>query len=184
VDENVGGGTNIYIDDGSGNLTIRLWDDMGLRHVTLDTVTYAMRDLVGLTCAVEGPASFYGTDFQMLAGYAEDFTSAQPVGIPSAEAMLQVEARPFAPDMGQKIDIAYNAPVGAHVRVRVFNLRGQIVATLVDKTSVGPYTISWDGRNELRELLPLGTYIVHLESENVGKKTTAMKPVVVGTRLK
>jgi flagellar hook assembly protein FlgD len=120
----------------------------------------------------------------MLAGYAEDFTAAQPVGIPSAEAMLQVEARPFAPDMGQKIDIAYNAPVGAHVRVRVFNLRGQIVATLVDKTSVGPYTISWDGRNELRELLPLGTYIVHLESENVGKKTTAMKPVVVGTRLK
>lgn len=184
VDENVGGGTNIAIDDGSGNLTIRLWDDMGLRYVTLDTVTYAMRDLVGVTCTVDGPASFYETDFQMLAGYAEDFSSAQPTGLPSAKAVLEVEAKPFAPDMGQKIDIGYNAPVGAQVKIRIFNLRGQVVATLVNKTSVGPFTISWDGRNELRELVPLGTYIVHLESENSGKTTTAMKPVVVGTRLK
>ncbi|MFH1011574.1 MAG: choice-of-anchor X domain-containing protein [bacterium] len=184
VDENIGGGTNIYIDDGSGNLTIRVWNDMRLREVTLDGVIYAMRDLEGKTCSIEGVSSQYLGDFQMLAGYAEDFSSAQPTGLPSAEAMLTVEAKPFAPDMGQKINIAYNAPLGAQIKLRVFNLRGQIVATLVNKTSVGPFTISWDGRDELRELLPLGTYIVHLESEYSGKKTTAMKPVVVGTRLK
>ncbi|MBU1707975.1 hypothetical protein KKB28_08705, partial [bacterium] len=86
--------------------------------------------------------------------------------------------------MGQTIKISYNAPMGAFVKLRIFNLRGQVVATLINKTAVGPYTISWDGRNDLRELLPLGTYIVHLESENLGKKTSEMKPVVVGTRLK
>ncbi len=184
VDENVGGGTNIMIDDGSGNTTIRVWDDMGLTHVTLDGVTYATRDLVGVTCKMAGPSSFYNTDFQMLGGYAEDITPAQPVGVPSAKAMLEVEARPFAPDMGQTIKISYNAPMGAFVKLRIFNLRGQVVTTLINKTAVGPYTISWDGRNELRELVPLGTYIVHLESENLGKKTSEMKPVVVGTRLK
>ena len=184
VDENVGGGTNIAIDDGSGNLTVRVWDDMGMTHVTLDGVTYALRDLVGVTCKMAGPSSFYGTDFQMLGGYAEDITPAQPLGEPSAKAMLEVEARPFAPDMGQTIDITYNAPINAYVKLRIFNLRGRVVTTLVNKTAVGPHTISWDGRNELRELVPLGTYIVHLESENQGKKTTEMKPVVVGTRLK
>jgi hypothetical protein len=184
VDENIGGGTNIYIDDGSGPLVIRVWDDMKLHEVVLDGVTYAMHDLMRVTCSVAGVASQYGSDFQMLAGYADDFSSAQPAGIASSKATLSVEAKPFAPDMGQRINIAYNAPVGAQVKLRIFNLRGQIVATLVEKTSVGPFMISWDGRNELRELLPIGTYIVHFESDYIGTKTTAMKPVVVGTRLK
>ena len=184
VDENIGGGTNIYIDDGSGNLTIRVWDDMNLHAVVLGGVTYAMRDLVGVTCSVAGVSGQYVGDFQMLGGYAEDFSTAQPLGPASAEAMLEIEAKPFAPDMGQRIKISYNAPAGAQVRLRVFNLRGQLVTTLVNKISVGPFTISWDGRNELRELVPLGTYIVHFESENTGKRTTAVKPVVVGTRLK
>jgi DNA/RNA endonuclease YhcR with UshA esterase domain len=184
VDENVGGGTNIYIDDGSGNVTIRVWDDMNLHSVVLDSTTYAMRDLVGKTCSVAGVTGQYLGDFQMLAGYAEDFSVAQPTGIPSSEAVLSVEAKPFAPDIGQEIKMSYNAPVGAQVRLRIFNLRGQLVTTLVNKTSVGPFTISWNGTNELRELVPLGTYIVHFESELNGKTTTAMKPVVVGTRLK
>jgi DNA/RNA endonuclease YhcR with UshA esterase domain len=188
VDENIGGGTNIYIDDGSGNLTIRIWDDMNLHSVVLGSdshsVTYAIRDLVGVTCSVAGVSGQYLGDFQMLAGYAEDFSIAQPLGLPSSQAMLEIEAKPFAPDMGQKIKISYNAPTGAQVRLRVFNLRGQLVTTLVNKISTGPFTISWDGRNELRELIPLGTYIVHFESENSGKRTTAVKPVVVGTRLK
>ncbi len=184
VDENIGGGTNIYIDDGSGNLTIRVWDDMNLHAVVLDSVTYAMRDLVGVTCSVEGVSGQYLGDFQMLAGYAEDFSTAQPLGLPSAEAMLEIEAKPFAPDIGQKIKISYNAPAGAQVRLRIFNLRGQLVTTLVNKVSAGPFLINWDGRNELRELVPLGTYIVHIESELTGKRTTAVKPVVVGTRLK
>jgi len=184
VDENIGGGTNIYIDDGSGNLTIRVWDDMNLHAVVLDGVTYAMRDLVGITCSVAGVSSQYLGDFQMLGGYAEDFSTDQPLGLPSSEAMLEIAAKPFAPDMGQEIKISYNAPAGAQVRLRIFNLRGQLVTTLVNKMSAGPFTISWDGRNELRELVPLGTYIVHLESEHTGKRTSAVKPVVVGTRLK
>ncbi|MBU1984193.1 hypothetical protein KJ815_07275, partial [bacterium] len=181
VDENVGGGTNIMIDDGTGNVTIRIWNDMGLDTVILDGHPYRLRDLVGVTCSVAGPSSTYDGDFQMLAGYAEDF-SVSTAGPPSDKLILDVPNRPFAPDLGQKLRIAYNAPLG-QVRLRIFDLRGRLVTTLIDKRSGGPDEIWWDGRDELRNLLPLGTYILHLESVRDGSSDAVVKPVVIGTKL-
>ena len=42
------------------------------------------------------------------------------------------------------------------------------------------------GRNHLDELVPLGTYICHLEvvNEDTGKRTEKVAPIVVGTVLK
>ncbi len=73
VDENVGGGTNIQIDDGSGNLIIRLWDSMNVDSVLLADHWYRLRDLPGKRLTILGPSSTYNGDFQMLVGYAEDF---------------------------------------------------------------------------------------------------------------
>jgi len=182
VDENVGGGSNIMMDDGTGNVTIRVWDDMGLTTVILDGQTYRQRDLVGVTCSVSGVSSAYNGDFQMLAGYAEDFSlPEQPY--PSDELRLDVPNRPFAPDFGQKLHIVYSAPALGAVRLRVFDLRGHLVTTLIDKNAGGPNEIWWDGRDELRNLLPLGTYILHLESVRDGSSDTIVKPVVIGTKL-
>ncbi|MDD5087401.1 MAG: hypothetical protein PHI18_01205 [bacterium] len=182
VDENVGGGTNIMIDDGSGNVTIRVWDDMGLTTVVLGDRTYRKGDLVGVLCSVAGVTSAYDGDFQMLGGYAEDFTLPdQPV--PSDELRLDVPNRPFAPDLGQKLHIVYSSPTLGAVRLRVFNLRGHLVTTLLDKNAGGPNELWWDGRDELRNILPLGTYILHLESVQDGTSDTIVKPVVIGTKL-
>jgi hypothetical protein len=182
VDENIGGGTNIAIDDGTGNLTIRVWDSMNLRTVNLGGQTYRLRDLVSVYCVVAGPSGMYNNDFQMLAGYAEDFTL-PPTGVPSGELALRVPNRPFAPDLGQRLHIEYSAPALSEVRLRVFDLRGRVVATLVDKPAGGSNIIEWDGRDDLRELLPIGTYLLHLEAINQGNSRTRVKPVVIGTKL-
>jgi hypothetical protein len=186
VDENVGGGTNIYIDDGSGNLTIRVWDSMYLDSVHINNEWVLLRNLVGKQMAISGPSSFYTGDFQMLAGYVEDFTDIEPDSLfegPSDGLVLDTPNRPFAPDLGQSLTIHYNCPATGSVRLRVFNLRGQLVHTLVDKTAGGANDIIWDGRNDLREILPLGSYILHLESVKDGKSDSVIKPIVIGTKL-
>lgn len=180
VDENVGGGTNIFIDDGSGNLTIRVWDSMELDSVNICGHMVALGDLVGYIVSISGPSSTYNGDFQMLAGYAEDFVSDCPS---TGKLHLEVPNRPFAPDIGQKLHISYDAPALGAVRLRLFNLRGQLVHTFVDKRAGGTNDIDWDGRNVLKELLPLGTYILHLESIKDGETDSVTKPIVVGTRL-
>ena len=183
VDENVGGGTNIFFDDGTGNLTIRIWDSMQLDSVELNGEWYLLRELVGKTATVAGPSSTFEGDFQMLAGYAEDFTVETISGVPSASPVLQVPARAFAPDRGQTLRIDYNAPSGGNVRIRIFDLRGRLVTTLVDKPAGGPGMYVWNGRNDLNELVPIGTYILHLESVQGGKSEEQTKPIVVGTKL-
>lgn len=183
VDENVGGGTNMYIDDGTGNVTIRIWDSMNLRQVTLDGVVYPLRDLAGVICSVAGPASTYLGDFQMLAGYDEDFF-VTPLDVPPSDHLiLEVPNRPFAPDLGQKFTIFYNTPTTGSVRLRVFDLRGHVVVTLVNKEAGGPNEIEWDGRDDLNNIVPLGTYILHLEYVHSGDSDTEVRPIVVGTKL-
>lgn len=182
VDENVGGGTNIAIDDGTGNCGVRIWDSMNLDSVYLGSRWYRLRDLVGIYCQVSGPASMYNNDFQMLAGYAEDFVLPQTGGV-TEEFSLSVPNRPFAPDLGQKLRIRYSAPSLAEIRLRVFDLRGREVASLVNNRAGGSNVLDWDGRNDLRELLPIGTYILHLEAVENGNTRTTTKPIVIGTKL-
>jgi DNA/RNA endonuclease YhcR with UshA esterase domain len=183
VDENVGGGTNIAFDDGTGSTTIRWWDSMHIDSVQLGDQWYHKKDLRGKFISIYGPASVYNGDFQMLAaGDVSDFESPPTPPLPS-DFTLVVPNRPFAPDLGQHLKIMYNAPTMGQVRLRVFDLRGRLVTTLIDKQAGGPNTVDWDGRNELKELLPLGTYILHLESVQSGNSHTLVKPVVIGTKL-
>ena len=74
--------------------------------------------------SIAGPSSTFNGDFQMLAGYAADFTDPNPVGAPSGKLILDVPNRAFAPDIGQTFPIYYDAPPIGAVRLRLFNLRG------------------------------------------------------------
>ncbi len=185
VDENVGGGTNIFLDDGSGNLTVRVWDSMNLDSVMVEGEWMLLGELVGKRVSIAGPSSTFNGDFQMLAGYTEDFTDPDTNSVrpPSGKLILEVQNRAFAPDIGQTFPIFFDAPSEGAVRLRLFNLRGQLVNTFVDKRAGGPQAIDWDGRDDRNELLPLGTYILHLESIKNGETESLTKPIVVGTRL-
>ncbi|HEY3294661.1 MAG TPA: hypothetical protein VGL38_04445 [bacterium] len=183
VDENVGGGTNIAIDDGTGSTTVRVWDSMNIDSVQLDGAWHPLHDLAGKFVSIYGPSSSYNGDFQLLGGGDVSDFETPGSGTPAQGLSLDIPNRPFAPEIGQTLKISYNAPALGQVRVRIFDLRGRLVRTLVDKLSGGPNVIQWDGRNELNELLPIGTYIVHLESVQSGNSKTKVKPIVVGTKL-
>ena len=89
---------------------------------------------------------------------------------------------------GEKITIRYNAgSVNNQVTIRVFDLAGRLVTTLLDeRVELSQNTLEWDGRDHLFDYVGLGTYICHLEvMEPVsGKKRNKMAPIVVGTMLK
>ncbi len=61
-----------------------------------------------------------------------------------------------------------------------------MVTTLLDEEAqFVQNTIEWDGRDRLKERVPLGTYICHLEvvEPQSGDKEKKMVPIVVGTML-
>ncbi len=171
-----GGGTNITVDDGSGPVTVRVWDTAGI-----DLSGFAKDDLV----TIRGAVSVYNSTGQILLGYAEDIFLPQFDG---SSASLSVEAKPFVPDRGETIKIEFSAGAGnAHITLRIFDLGGRLVTTLKDGNALPITEVrEWNGLDELGEYVPLGSYLCHLEiiNNDTGKRTVKMAPIVVGTVLK
>jgi hypothetical protein len=62
--------------------------------------------------------------------------------LPTAFALLQNYPNPFNPST----QIAYDLASQRHVSLKIFNIMGQVVKTLVDSEQpAGRYTITWDG---------------------------------------
>jgi len=66
--------------------------------------------------------------------------------------------------------IRYYLPKPAEVKLVVFNLLGQTICTLVEKTQpAGNYQIQWHGQNQFGEMVPSGLYFYRLEVEGFSK---------------
>lgn len=171
-----GGGENITLNDGSGPVLVRAWETAG---VNLDI--YKKGDYV----VIRGVMSSYNSTPQLLLAYQEDIFSPQFEASPT---VLKVANRPFVPDRGETIDIEFSAGIpNSHYTLRIYDLGGRLITTLMDGAGL-PVTVrkSWDGRDQLGQNVPLGSYICHLEivDTNSGKRVIRMAPIVVGTVLK
>ena len=89
---------------------------------------------------------------------------------PTSWCLEQNYPNPFSARGGSALgvnpqtSIVYELPKGSYVRLEIFNLLGQKVATLVDeKHGIGRYQIIWNGRNDNYQLLPSGIYIYRLQ---------------------
>lgn len=81
---------------------------------------------------------------------------------PTGFALLDNFPNPFNPST----TIVYEIPHRAHVQLRIFDLRGRVVRTLVDAPqSSGTYEVRWDGRDEAQVLVPSGVYVYRLQTE-------------------
>jgi len=82
--------------------------------------------------------------------------------LPKAYTLSQNFPNPFNPST----TIQFSIPEGgsqAHIRLDVFNLRGQVVATLVDRVAdAGEYRIQWDGTDIAGRRVPSGVYFYRL----------------------
>jgi hypothetical protein len=83
--------------------------------------------------------------------------------IPDVFSLSQNYPNPFNPTT----TFGFGLPEDAKVRIRIYNILGQEVKTLVnDHLPAGYRFIQWDGKNDYGQIATSGLYIAVMESKN------------------
>ncbi len=81
--------------------------------------------------------------------------------LPLAFTMEQNYPNPFNPET----QIRYELPEASHVTLRLYNLMGQLVRTLVDaEEPAGSHAVRWDGRDAQGQELASGVYLYQIKA--------------------
>jgi len=81
------------------------------------------------------------------------------VSVPERFVLQPNYPNPFNPGTS----IRFELPAAAHVKLEVFNLRGQLIKTLIDAfRHEGQYTVRWDGRDDTGKDVASGVFVVRL----------------------
>ena len=82
-------------------------------------------------------------------------------GIPSIYALDPPYPNPF----NREVAIGFSVPVYCLVTLRIYNLLGQEVVTLVDgELDAGHYEARWDGKSDRGKLVISGVYVVGMDA--------------------
>ena len=191
----VNGPRVIKIKDNQGyqiELTIWDWDPMSSDIVNEYINPYNPTQYY---IAVNGTLGVYNCNFQLELSNEQSImylSEYHPEGIYESDAnvvksSIDVEPYVLIPSIGEQINYSYSVPSGSRVIIRVFDLSGRFITSLVD-TFIDPgqnnWQSSWDGRDHLGQILSPGTYLMHIESMDfqTGKTTTDVDPVVIGIK--
>ncbi len=91
------------------------------------------------------------------------------VKLPENFYVQQNYPNPFNPST----TLEYGLPEVASVRVQVYNVRGELVRTLVNENqTAGHKTLTWNGSNDNGTIVPTGIYICRIQA---GSSTKAIK---------
>jgi len=127
-------------------------DSVGVPSVDLTWTVYA-NDGMDETEASNGPRSYH-IDAGWVLGIYDEL-------IPVEFALHQNYPNPFNPVTNIRFDI----PEEGNVRMDIYNITGQKVATLVNgRMQPGFHSIRWDGTNDLGKQLASGMYIYHIKA--------------------
>lgn len=102
----------------------------------------------------------------------------QPEQLPETFVLMQNYPNPFNPTT----TIQYALPSAATVSLRIYNLLGQEVATLVDESqSAGYHTAIWNGRNQYGAQVATGVYFYRIEARSTDGAApfTALKKMLL-----
>ena len=101
------------------------------------------------------------------------YSTQPPVVMPEQYGLNQNYPNPFNPTT----QISFALPEEASVKLEIYDLRGQLVKTLVDsKLDIGYHTIEWDATNDRGFRVPTGVYFYKLTTS---KFTKTMKMVLI-----
>lgn len=94
----------------------------------------------------------------------------------------------FNPYHNERLTMKYGFKPGYSTKtiVRIYDLKGRLVYTPVNKVHNGLGEYVWDGRDKNRELVDIGTYICQVEVvvRETGDKYVTDQPIVVAGQLK
>ncbi|MBW7996770.1 MAG: T9SS type A sorting domain-containing protein [Candidatus Glassbacteria bacterium] len=98
---------------------------------------------------------------------SQDKDQVARVALPKVAALVQNYPNPFNPSTTIAYDIPDSETSGVKVQLRVFNVRGQVVKTLVDAVKdAGHYVVQWDGNNDTGESVSSGVYFYRIKAGN------------------
>jgi hypothetical protein len=106
---------------------------------------------------------FEGTDCVVILGAGEPVAGAPPSRESPDVVLIGNYPNPFNP----VTDISFSLPIASHVKLEIFNVMGQKVATLVDgHLEAGEHIVQWDG-----SMTASGVYLYRLQADDfVGTK--------------
>lgn len=97
---------------------------------------------------------------ELLKGFVEQPILASAT-LPKSFELKQNRPNPFNPET----EIGYSLPEETRVTIKVYNIAGQIVKTLIDEVKpAGDHTIIWDGTNESSDRVASGVYFYRMET--------------------
>ncbi len=145
----------------------QVWSVAWFTGETPDTTTYSYyvwKEVHGISV---GGFSYLGLDATGDAGVSlADYVNFVPVSshpdIVTNFSLSQNYPNPF----NSSTQIQYNLPQLANVNLRVFDILGRVVATLVngDLQSIGQHIVSWNGKNNAGISVATGTYVYRIEA--------------------
>ena len=182
-------GCNVTIEDETGRATVRIWNTTGVIYDALGNLVNEETDSlleVGNRVTLRGVVGIYSDSPQILLGYASDVEAYIEGEAGFGNTLLTVAPYPFVPKLGEVIQYSYEYPANCRVILRVYDLSGRFITTLEDSYYAVTWKkqSTWNGRNELDQLLPPGNYIFHLQTTNrsTGKTESDIAPVVIGVK--
>jgi hypothetical protein len=121
-----------------------------------------------------------GNEFLIIAWHvitSRDLWLFNPITVGVAEqdgpltfALAQNYPNPFNPET----HIAFSLPISGKVSLKILNVLGQEVATLVDKKlTLGKYVEVWQGRNRFGNPIASGVYFYRLEVKDLNNESTS-----------
>ncbi len=114
----------------------------------------------------QGPPvpGWYIDDIQLIEGIdVSEIATRQLPAVPDRFALHQNYPNPFNPTTTIRFDL----PVAGKITLQIFNIKGELVRSLVAGTySAGSYTVTWDGRDDRGISLASGVYFYQLTAKD------------------
>jgi len=100
-----------------------------------------------------------------LAGIPFTHASFAVRSVPREYALEQNYPNPFNPETSIQYSVVSDQSITQHITLKIYNLLGQEVRTLVDEAqAAGYYTVMWDGRDRSGSDVPSGVYFYRLQA--------------------
>jgi len=153
---------DLYAEPPGGVQTLNAYRMPKEGEISIDLQPYLRDGENIMQVEIDGPASA-SADFLLIdeAHVVNHTLALQP--IPAEFQLQQNYPNPFNPSTTIRFGIPAHLTSGAAVQLRIYNMKGELVRTLVDETMYpGQYAIEWNGRNKLDKTAASGIYMYQL----------------------